>query len=189
MLIGLCGYARSGKDTVASMMPGFLHHSFAAKLKEEVATMLNSVGIEANFNNEDTKVALRPFLVFWGAFKRKEIPLYWVNGMQTHLTPHEDHVITDVRYLNEAQWIKEHNGEVWYIDRPGIGPANDEEAKSFAEIFRECAVGHNIFDRVIHNRADLEYLKGVVKMETELAKSHEFRVSDPPVDPAYRIDF
>ena len=185
MLIGLCGYARSGKDTVASMMPGFLHHSFATKLKEEVSTMLNSVGIEANFNNEDTKVALRPFLVFWGAFKRKEIPLYWVNGMQNHLTPDEDHVITDVRYLNEAQWIKEHNGEVWYIDRPGIGPANDEEANSFAEIFRECAVNNNIIDRVIHNRADLEYLKGVVKMETELAKSHELRVSDP----TYRVDF
>lgn len=171
MLIGLCGYARSGKDTVASMMTWFHRHSFATKLKEEVSTMLNSVGIEANFNDEDTKVALRPFLVFWGAFKRQEMPLYWVNKMQDNFTPNEDHVITDVRYLNEAQWIKDHGGEIWYIDRPGVGPANDEETKSFAEIFRECAVNDNIIDRVIHNNSDLKHLEIVVKKATELAKS------------------
>jgi len=43
-------------------------------------------------------------------------------------------VITDVRYLNEVQWIIENGGVVYRIVRPGYGPANTEEASSFRAI-------------------------------------------------------
>jgi hypothetical protein len=43
-------------------------------------------------------------------------------------------VITDVRYLNEATWIESLGGRVFWVIRPGHGPANSEEAQSIQEI-------------------------------------------------------
>ena len=40
-------------------------------------------------------------------------------------------IITDVRYPNELEWIKnKHNGVVIHITRKGVKPANEEEKKN-----------------------------------------------------------
>jgi hypothetical protein len=33
-------------------------------------------------------------------------------------------VITDVRFENEAEYVRSHGGEVWWVYRSGVGPVN-----------------------------------------------------------------
>ena len=99
ILIGLMGYARSGKDTIASFLVkrlGFKRISFADTLKEDLNEFfkvqvwedLNSKGINLKFEeidflkpiNSDTKEILRPYMIWFGE-KMKELngPHHWTN--------------------------------------------------------------------------------------------------------------
>lgn len=126
-LIGLTGFARSGKDHLARAI-GWKRAAFADALKRDVAGMLGLTmeGLEG------LKQKLRPLLVEYGKAQRLIDPDYWVKRIQ--FDPEADTVITDVRYINEARWVKERGGIVVYVNRPGIEPANDEEANSIHEL-------------------------------------------------------
>ena len=71
-LIGICGFARSGKDTAASMlmMRGFTRIAFADVLKDEVCRTfgLTREGLERD------KEMWRPLLVEWGRGRRRGRP-------------------------------------------------------------------------------------------------------------------
>ena len=42
--------------------------------------------------------------------------------------------VTDVRFENEAQWIKMNNGVLVHISREGVGPANHEEHRQYVRM-------------------------------------------------------
>lgn len=158
MLIGLLGYARVGKDTMASAMMNFTQMSFAAPLKKEVQKMLKASKLDpdVDFSIDSYKVKYRPMLVAWGAIKRAEDPDYWIKllSISQNSVNTSDIVITDVRYKNEIDWIKSLGGKVILVARPGYGPANDEEKKSFGEILNRGLkqIDHTIInDGTIHN--------------------------------------
>ena len=141
-LIGLTGYARSGKDTFfqfANLLTSSRksydcqRFAFADELKKECDDFLKStLGISAYTSDSKEKEIVRPFLVFWGTKIRrqqnencwidkiKDDVIYWMNKGNTA-------VITDVRYGNEAEWIKSLGGKIVNIIREGVGPANEEE--------------------------------------------------------------
>jgi len=130
MLIGIAGAKRAGKDTLArelAIMTGLQRDSFAAPLREFVARLLGwTMGeLEA----------------------RKEYPVDWLDGvtprhmMQTigtewgrdtihgelwvrslmQRTAARGAIISDVRFPNEAQAIRERGGIVLKVTRPGTG--------------------------------------------------------------------
>ena len=143
-LIGLTGFARSGKDTffkfanlIYSNIKSFecQRFAFADELKKECDQfLLDNVGISAWTDNDLEKNVIRPFLVTYGTHVRRKLNpncwidkikddvLYWINTGNTA-------IITDVRYLNEVQWIKSMGGNVVNISRVGVGPANVEESE------------------------------------------------------------
>ena len=136
-VIGLCGYAQVGKDTLAdqSAIPRL---AFADRLKKEVASMLLAVGEKYE---EKNKRALRDLLVFWGRYRRQQCEDYWIRWMIAEITKTQETgvvLITDVRYLNEVEYIlrptARHRGHVIRLHRPNHGPANDEEAQTIGEI-------------------------------------------------------
>lgn len=127
ILIGLMGYARSGKDTIASFLVkrlGFKRISFADTLKEDLNEFfkvqvwedLNTKGIDIKFENvdflnpinSDTKEILRPYMIWFGE-KMKELngPHHWTNRAFSKIND-SDHklVITDVRRINELEIFK-----------------------------------------------------------------------------------
>ena len=55
--------------------------------------------------------------------------------------------MTDVRFPNEAQRIKDLGGVVWRVKRPGVGPANYHES--------ETALDDWPFDAVLENDGNL----------------------------------
>lgn len=140
MIIGLCGYAQVGKDTAAAGLENFTRLAFADALKREVQTMLVEAGMPVDLTDDAAKVEWRPLLVLWGRKRREQDPAYWIKRLIVRAAflklslRGDDIVLTDVRYLNEAQWVVDHGGRGVYIDRPGFGPANEEEGRSIPEV-------------------------------------------------------
>ena len=135
MIVGLCGYAKSGKDTIAEALGTHDRVAFADALKIEVAVMLQAIGIHVDFNNPVDKEEWRDLLVFWGRKRREQDKDYWIKQMflrNAHLFHGKNSqvIITDVRYPNEAKWVLNKNGLVIYVSRPDVWPNNDEERTS-----------------------------------------------------------
>lgn len=127
MIVGLCGWARTGKDAIAAAL-GWPRAAFADALKADLAPLLK------DFPNAP-KETIRPLFVEYGRTMRKLDPDYWLKRI---LIPRPQAVITDVRYLNEARMILDLGGKVVRLYRPGVMPANEEEQDSLAKI--DCAL-------------------------------------------------
>lgn len=165
-LIGLSGYARAGKDSIGEQLVlhhGYSRRAFADKLRDlayeinpEIVTqrgvltyrtIIDTYGYEAAKNQFE---GIRPMLVAIGAGARKVLGGgVWLDatlpnlhgvalrGWQRNNMPT---AVTDVRYLNEAQRIVQLGGEVWYVDRPGVNAANEEEQRTIAEVLKHVSV-------------------------------------------------
>jgi hypothetical protein len=141
-LIGLTGLAGSGKDSVGALlrMAGYQRFAFGDCVRQEVAdllengTVLPEWGVSLNVNvdprDEAKKVWEKPtsswmryILQRHGTeFRRAQDPDYWLKKLVVefrHARPHHA-VITDVRYLNEAQFVRDRGGEIWRVVRPGV---------------------------------------------------------------------
>lgn len=155
MIIGLAGYARVGKNTLASMIVNepdagmkMLQGAFADKLKDEVGNMLSAVKVPRSVLVND-KENFRDLMVFWGKTRRRQNPNYWVDIVINQYRKIKSsmkgkdflYIITDVRYLNEVEAILNEGGKVYVVQREFVGPANNEEARSVKEIY-EFAKDH-----------------------------------------------
>lgn len=145
MIIGLTGYAQSGKDTVASILVkkyGFTRIAFADKIREflyETNPMFDSIAGEPMFVKarvdrdgwEEAKKSphIRRLLQNSGVAARKLFgDNFWVHeAMKTMLNdprPDLNYVVTDVRFLNEADMIKANSGQIWRVKRLGVDAVN-----------------------------------------------------------------
>ena len=65
-------------------------------------------------------------------------------------------MITDVRYINEVNWVQEQGGKVIWIHRPGYYPVNEEENLSFNVIRRRATdithIDNNSTIEDLHNK-------------------------------------
>ena len=151
-VLGLCGYARSGKDSAADALEklGYFRTSFASELKDQVC---RTFGITRETLEKD-KAIWRPLLVEWGRSRRRLDPNYWIIRTSTNM-PIGNVIVTDVRYLNEARWIwHTMRGYLIRIVRPGVEAANDEERESIAAVDKETE--HRTF--FIENTGSLDGL-------------------------------
>jgi hypothetical protein len=144
-LIGICGYARSGKDTFYQRSAHYLSQegkvatriAFADALKKELDPLLvKTIGISAFTEKDSEKELIRPLLVTYGTeLRRKLNPNCWIEAVQNkvihHINQNEYVFVTDVRYENEAEWIKINNGILIHVQREGVGPANHEEHRQY----------------------------------------------------------
>lgn len=134
--IGLCGYARAGKDSICRAL-GLTKIAFADALKRDVAQLTFRIGLDP-LDNEADKVKCRDLLVAYGALARSVRPDIWIERASTTIktadSEHRGWCITDVRYANEVAFLHGIGATVVRIDREGYGPANDEERRSLEEI-------------------------------------------------------
>jgi len=152
-LVLISGFARAGKDTLASGLLEWStrpaeHINFADALKQAGNHFMDYLGLEGNFMAEDFKCENRDALVAMGRFARRlDKDVFarhfanWVPVMKHHdsVSP-ETVVCSDWRYINELRvcqdilWEKGWKVRTVYVSTAGIGPANDEELDSIAEI-------------------------------------------------------
>lgn len=115
---------------------------FSRKVKEM------SIDVRANM------LSVRQLLQYWGTnimrvyFGDQLWSLTTLKLVETH-----DLIISDMRFKVEAEMVKERNGTVIYIDRPGCEVGNHQSEKEAFELYREGKC-----DYVIHNDGTLKDL-------------------------------
>ena len=125
MIYGICGPAESGKDTIARLIqerePRTTTMSFAHPVKVALSAMLG-VRIEA-WEDRDWKEGIDPAT---GVQRRKMAQAFaqamrvldqnfWIKKLNAKRTDTAV-IISDVRYQNEADWIRQEGGVI--IGRP-----------------------------------------------------------------------
>lgn len=143
MLIGLSGYAQSGKDTVASIFGefGFERVAFADLMREAALAFdpiispgsvepLRLSDVVAEFDWDVAKVEIpevRRTLQRLGTEVGRSLlgEDVWVNALFSRLDlDNQDYVVSDCRFPNEAQRIVDEGGLMVRVSRR-FGPAND----------------------------------------------------------------
>lgn len=178
-LIGLAGAARSGKDTVGRFLVedhGFTRVSFADELRAVALACDPILCLNAGrVGRSDFFVRLSEVVERDGWESAKDHPTWgpevrrflqklgtegardnlgentWVDAAFQDLDPQGSYVFTDVRFPNEACEIWARGGEVWKIDRPGVGPVNGHASESALDGFN--------FDRYIWNGGTVDHLR------------------------------
>jgi len=121
-LVGLAGYAGSGKDTAADVLEGlgYQRRAFAGALKD-LATRIGWDG-----RKDD---AGRQLLQELGVGCREVLGAdVWVQALMSTLTGPS--VIVDVRFPNEVDAIADHGGIVLRIVRPSVGPCRNHVSET-----------------------------------------------------------
>jgi hypothetical protein len=114
MIVGMVGKAQSGKDTFAGVLVregGFIKVALADELKRDVA---NFVGLPLD-QVEARKDHFRATLQEYGSRMRRERGAdFWVGratpAVERALASGKSVVVTDVRYENEAEWVRRLGG-------------------------------------------------------------------------------
>lgn len=141
LIFGIAGVARCGKDTLGKYLMqklqkgGFpcLAISFASALKHDLDDFLkDKLNISAFTENNTEKDVIRPILVSYGTDVCRKIDQnFWIKKIDRKVKSSINNkiivVIPDVRYENEAKWIKQNGGFVIHLSRMGQKPANFHE--------------------------------------------------------------
>lgn len=140
-IIGICGLAGAGKDTVGDIivdnLPNWEKMSFASHLKDVVSLLFGfDRKMLAGETPEDRAIREQPDK-FWSEKMGKDFtPRYALQFLGTNLLRNQLHqniwvdclerkildsdkniVITDVRFPNEIEMIKRIGGEIWRVER------------------------------------------------------------------------
>jgi hypothetical protein len=169
MIIGLCGYAQSGKDTAADLLAqyGFERRAFADALREVVYRIDPLIPIPAD--SLDGTYRLQHIVDGWGwDFAKTAYPevrrllqvtgteavrqvlgeSIWVDHIMDGIVGDENIVITDVRYPDEVAAVKEAGGIVVWIHRDGVGPVNSHASDN--------ALSAENADYILFNPGDID---------------------------------
>lgn len=148
-LIGLCGFAQSGKDTTASYLvrdKGWTRVAFADALRDVLYALNPIAKVDFSSGAYDPILRVQELIGYegWDAAKvnheeiRKLLQRLgteagrdiidnnlWVgigeNKIEAAGTPV---VVTDCRFPNELAMVRRRNGKLIWINRPGVGAAN-----------------------------------------------------------------
>lgn len=168
-IIGLTGFARSGKTTVAEYLTdahGYYHESFAWPIREMVRNLLGYSWGEfeakkeapvAWLNNVTPRYLMQTLGTEWG--RNMIHPELWTRAcaLRIHdaLARNQNVVISDVRFENEAEMLRSLGGEIWFVYRPGI-------VLPLGAHVSETSIGRIRSDHVIDNDASIPALRGRV---------------------------
>lgn len=168
-LIGIAGRAGSGKDTAGAHLVenhGFQQYAFA----DPIRAMLGALGAfpAGDLINRDTKEMVIDWLgksprqmaqtlgTEWG--RELVHPKLWILMAQRRWdaakAATQSLVITDVRFANEADWIRSQGGQVIGLDRPGIEVVSAHASEQFGL--------SSLADLVIYNNDTIDMLEHLI---------------------------
>lgn len=176
-VIGLSGYARSGKDAVAKILVeehGYVRVSWADKLREALYALnpivgivqggpvhyqplIDGLGYEAAKDHGVFGSEVRRLLQRLGTEAGRGVlgSNVWVDALVGSLRPGLSYVIPDTRFPNEAEAVTARlGGQVWRVLRPGSAPVNGHES--------ETALDGWQFDAHLKNDGTLDDLRETV---------------------------
>jgi hypothetical protein len=176
IVIGIAGRARTGKTTAARYLEevhGFACFAFADPLKRIARTLMphwhawHLEGGGKEIPDPRTGVVPRVLLQEIGAGGRRAHEGLWLLAAAQDLAALQDREVrrpavwSDVRYPNEAEWIRGLGGTVLHLVRTSAPRVRDHESESGLE---PCPA-----DIVYRNDGDLESLYAALDGVVELA--------------------
>ena len=167
-IIGIGYKKRSGKDTITDQLVGehgFHRIAFADRLKDVAEQMFMW---DARHFVGDAKERVDEF---WGLSPRRALQLLgteagrqvfghdiWIKHVLYVIKQRpdiRDWVISDVRFPDEAQAIKDWGGVVWRVDRPGLVGGDGHASETAMD-------GYDGWDQVIVNDGTVDELRDKV---------------------------
>jgi len=173
-LIGLTGVAGAGKDSVRSILEKHYDYdglAFADPIRDMLTALLDSIGLSGEWlTDRELKEKDIPELGLsyrkmaqalgteWGRQLKESL---WLDIAAAKIAMYRQYdspgvVISDVRFPNEAEWVKAQGGVVWKIIRPGVEPVRAHAS--------EALVNTLPYDYVIDNRGSIADLDHAVAM-------------------------
>jgi len=151
-MIGISGYARSGKDTFGECLVKILAtygikaktYALATQLKIDINFLTEvDFGISAFTKDDEEKKIIRPLLVGYGEAWRRADPEHWLSIVDSNLEPRTLPIITDIRYENEADYILANEGFLLNVNRvlpdgSFINAVNKEEETNHPLVLNKC---------------------------------------------------
>lgn len=178
MIIGLAGYARSGKDEVAKVLVnkyGFTRVAFADPIREFLLKInpilddghrVEDFVKEFDWNIAKAKPETRRLLQDIGITAREMFGEdFWIGLALRKMEYKERVVVTDVRFRNEINAIHTLEGKVFRVMREGVGPVNGH--------ISETDVDNAYVDGYIQNNGTLEDLEGYVD---QMMSSYAYKI-------------
>ena len=172
MIIGLSGYAQSGKDTAAELLClnyDFKRIAFADAIRESISRLnpMLGNGIRVGEMAEDygwdvakNNPEVRRLLQVMGTEVGRQLfgDDVWIDIVmrQIDANPEQNWVVTDVRFPNEANAIKSRSGYMLRVNRLNHHAVNNHAS--------EHAMDNYMFDNVIFNDGTLDDLSDNVFM-------------------------
>lgn len=194
-IIGLSGFARSGKDEAVKVLVeefGFTRVAFADKLRQVLYQLNPAIGIENlwcdhNVGLDNTKtwnyIYVQDIVDKYGWNGYKETPYsyeirrllqrlgteagrqtlwdsIWIDAAFAGLPEDAKVVVSDARFFNEFEAIRERGGKVWRIERSGVGPANSHASEMEA-------IKYPYFEQTVYNDGSLEEFRDKIRVRIE----------------------
>lgn len=174
LMLGLSGYARAGKDALASILVehhGFERIAFADALRDmlyalnpladgaphfqqDVLGIFNSEGgwDGAKKVAEQSYYGVRSYLQRLGTEAGRHVlgDNVWVDAAMKKVKPGGRYVFTDCRFPSEAKAIASRGGKIVRVKRQDTGPVNDHPS--------EVALDDYLFDATVLNFGSLDAL-------------------------------
>lgn len=171
LLIGLAGPARSGKSTAADhLVRNHLleHYAFADPLRSGLMEIFNLD--PDDFEGERKEQTLdwlgrstRELMQSMGTEWARQMvhPDVWVriaeqnlNYLQNSLSSVVGFVVSDIRFENEAEFIRQRGGTIIHIERPDAAKVNPHVS--------EAGIHLKQSDLTVHNTRDREHLRCLI---------------------------
>jgi hypothetical protein len=163
--IGITGKIAAGKDTLADALVAhesqmFMKYSLAQPMKD---IAMNVFGFTKDqLYDHDLKettdkfwdITPRNFLQIMGTDMFRDVfrDDVWLKLAEKHMKEHEDKhvVIADIRFVNEAEFIRDLGGVIIKIERPG-----QPEAEGAVKHVSEQGIPDELIDHVLINNSTL----------------------------------
>lgn len=174
-IIGLSGYAQSGKDTVAGFLAelGYERIAFADALRDALYALnpivryghpqdgdgIAYVHVQDAVDHMGWDKAKVEYMQIRSLLQRLGTEVgrnllgdnVWVDIAMRKVKPEGKYVFTDMRFPNELEAIRNYRGSTWRIMRPEVSPVNPHTS--------ETAIDGALFDQYVHNDSTLEALR------------------------------
>lgn len=164
-LIGLAGLAGSGKDTAANYLAeqiGADRYAFANPIRDGLKAMFNLTDEDFERDNKEKDIpsinaSPRVLMQKLGTeFGRSISENLWIDVAQKKLNEATNGlVISDVRFENEAEFIRKNGGQVWHIHR-------ETPLDPVAEHPSELGIKPRNGDLLISNNKSIESLHALI---------------------------
>ena len=180
-VVGLGGYARSGKGAVASILERHgWYRTFMSKPLHEAMLALDPIVFMNHWDDTNMRYSeligsrgyekakaefseVRRLLQVLGTEVGRKIlgEDTWIDVIEAELAdawvadPNQPQVITGIRFPNEIDMIRSLGGDLIWVERPGFGPANGHSSEQALDI--------GDFDYTLVNGGDLAGLEEIVQ--------------------------